>query len=446
MRKAKSLQLRVLALTVLACLGLATKAGQAQEAQDVKVYVSLMEPRIVSDTFGKRVAQRFVAIQVTIANHNEDYQYLVNDVQLELNNVFTPKSGPRFVDSAELSLLRGVAEKGQGQDTRNRVLRLFRGVGTVAAGLIGVASFGPSYPKSVAVFNGPVISAFSEAFPDYTINQMNRLNDSAYQANTLIPARHSKVMVAFIPQAIFLDKKQKEQFWNEPTSLYPNPDGTCPAKSCVDFRRVEAWLDGSHITEIVDLPPTASTAVFEVAELQKFQNAKPVVKGYIAGRFLTGTTLSLLNQEPQGLSVTLDGAPTAKRLNFIVQSDKPVAPGSVLNFELANPHGVQTLARPILYMPALPTVTAISPASGAQKGTVNVVLAGTNFIPGVTRVNVTGSGIEASPPAEVVGSSLKTTFKIAETATVGPRTVTVINPAGESAAATFTVTAAPPAP
>ncbi|HKX84952.1 MAG TPA: IPT/TIG domain-containing protein, partial [Pyrinomonadaceae bacterium] len=405
----------------------------------------VMAPQIVSDTFGKRIAQNFVAIQVTVANHNEEFQYLINDVSLNLDKVFTPAANS-YLSSAELSLLRGVAEKGQGQDTRNRTLRIFRAVGTIAAGLIGVTSFGPSYPKSVAVFNGPVISAFSEAFPDYTINQMNRLSDSAYQANTLVPAKHSKVMVAFIPQAMFLSKDQMRQFWKEPTKLYPDPSGQCSLPICVDFRRAQAWLVGNFITEVDNLPPTAATVIFEPSEIQKFQNAKPVVKGYITGRFLTGATLNLLTQDPSGLSLALEGKPTANRVSFIIQSDKPVAPGTVLNFELSNPNGLQTLARPVLYMPALPTISGISPASGLQKGNVTVTLTGTNFIPSVTRVKITGSDVDVAQPTDVDGTSLKVKFKIAANAALGSRGVTVINPAGESAPITFTVNAAPPTP
>src|SRR6185503_1122864 len=110
-------------------------------------------------------------------------------------------------------------------------------------------------PKAVAVFNGPVINAYSELYPDYTINQMNRLSDSAYKSNTLIPKQQSKVLVAFIPQGAFLTKKQRAQFWEDPTQLYPNYGGKfttdAPAANTppfVDFRRTHALVDGSLIT------------------------------------------------------------------------------------------------------------------------------------------------------------------------------------------------------
>jgi hypothetical protein len=438
--------------------------GQAAQVpvnqNEIHVFVSIMDPKVVSDTFGKRIAQRFVAIQVTIGNHNKDYQYLINDVSLDLANVFpqvasnkasaraakTGSAVPPYytLSSAELSLLRGVAEKGQGQDQRNKILRLFRGLGTVAAGLIGVASFGPSYPAAVAVFNGPVINAYSEAFPDYTINQMNRLSDSAYQANTLVPQKHSKVIVAFIPQGIFLNKEQQRKFFDDPTSLYPD-GGKCQGTSCVDFRLAEAYLDGDYITQVSNLPPTVTTAQFDASELQKFEDAKPIVKGYISGRFLTGTTISLLNQDPKGLSIALDGAPTADRVNFIIKSDRPVPPGTGLDLEVANGQGVQRYRKDIGYMPDPPTLTGISQSSGKQNTSVTVTLTGTNFIPGPgnTRVNISGSDVEVSEPTDVVGTSLKVTFKIGANAATVARNVTVVNANSASPPVTFTIAAAP---
>jgi hypothetical protein len=272
---------------------------------------------------------------------------------------------------------------------------------------------------------------------------MNRLSDSAYQANTLVPAKHSKVIVAFLPQAIFLNKELRKQFWKDPTALYA-VGNTCSIPVCVDFRKVVAWIDGSFITEIANLPPVISTAQFVTSELQKFENEKPVVKGYIAGRFLTGTSISLLNQEPKGLSIALEGTPTANRLNFIIKSDKPVPPGTRLNFEVSNAQGVQTYTKDVLYMPDPPTITAITPTSGKQNTSVTVTLTGTNFIPGAgnTRVKVSGGDIEVSEPTEVMGSSLKATFKIGEKAVVGDRNVTVINANSESAPVTFRVAAA----
>lgn len=424
----------------------------------IQVRVAPMAPQIVSDTFGKRIARNFVAIQVTIANHDREYQYLLNDVSLTIpKEIFVPQPFlPRldtasedqsgyFFSSAELSLLRGVAEKGQGQDTRNRLLRLFRGIGTIAGGLVGVAGFGPSYADAVAVFNGPVISAFSEAFPDYTINQMNRLNDSAYTANTLIPAKHSKVMVAFIPQAVFLNKSQRKLFWSDPTSLYPDSSGACRVAQCVDFRRVGAWIDGDFITEVSNMPPVVAGDQVDEAEVLKFQDEKPVVKGALLGKFLSESSIDLIDAPP-GMSITRDGDATASKINFVIKSTRPVPPNTRISFLVSNGEGNERYTKEIRYMPSPPTLTKIESATGQQGSALTYTLTGTNFTPGRTRVVISGAGVEVLEPADVLGTSLKVRLIISDSAAPGSRDLSVVNDNSQSAPKTFTITPKPSNP
>ncbi len=405
-------------------------------SEDIRVYVSVMDPQTVSDVFGKRIAQRFVALQVTIRNRDRDHQFLIHDVSLDLENVFPPgyfttreelsrtdcdkrrrdceernktRTNPRDcgscsgykyeLSSLELSLLRGVAEKGQSENGRNKLLRIFEGIGTVAAGLIGVAGFGPSYSDSIALYNGEFLAAYRHVFPDYTINQMNRLSDSAYQSNTLVPKQQARVLVAFIPQRIFLTKKQRDDFWKEPTLLF---DGD----KAVDFRRTEVAVRGSFIVELENLPVALNSVQFDDAELKKFQNDKK-----------------------------LDGTPSHKRLNFIIESDKPVAPDTPLTFEVSSDQSVQTLTRRIHYTPDLPTITDIDKKEGeSNTPALEVEITGTNFVPGKTRVLVSGTGVKVPDNSvEVLGSTkLKATFTIDKNADPTERKVTVKNPRGES--------------
>lgn len=470
-----------------ACLAPAHALAQSQK-EDIRVYVSVLDSKTVSDVFGSRIGDRFVAIQVTITNRNEQFQYLLHDVSLDLKKIFVqcastpdaktlayaesapntrnerderqeadPKKRddkkplvraalnpvvgncddtafPYEISSLELSLMRGVAEKGQGQDKRNKILRLFRGVGTVAAGLIGVATFGPSFAESVAVFNGPVLSAYTDVWPDYTINQMNRLNDSAYKSNTLVPKQQSKVLVAFIPQRMFLTKAQRKQFKDDPTSLFNE----------IDFRRTVAVVDGNFVAELKNLPPLVTSVQFEASELAKFQSSAPEVKGYVVGRFLQGSKISLLNQTPKGLSVEVDGTPTESRLNFIVKATDPVPPDTSLNFEVSNDHGVQTYSKAIGYVMARPTVTGIDEKEAAQGTDIDVTITGTNFVPGATTIKFpSGSRIRATIN-EVTSTTITATFSIDGKAPVRANNIKVANANADSAEpVTFTVTKAP---
>jgi hypothetical protein len=487
------------ALVLALCASLVPAHGQAggspaqiRLSDYLKVYVGVIDPRIVQDVFGKRVAQRFVAIQVTIANQNKDYQFLIHDVSLDLKQVFgrefsnslrvdsqkqcdvckagcMERSAPigsetpeekdgRIADcedecanscrpdkfelsSLELSLIRGVAEKGQGEDSRNKVLRYFRAFGSIAAGFIGVASFGPSYPKAVAIFNGPVISAYSELYPDYTINQMNRLNDSAYKSNTLVPRQQAKVIVAFIPQAIFLNKEQRKKFWDDPTTLYPDY-ASGRTTGTVDFRKAQALVDGSFIVEVENLPPQVTGINITPEEALNFLGARPVVKGYVLGKFLEGAEIDLTNA-PEGMDVALDGEPKENKLFFTITSDRPVPRGTTLNFHVFNAAGSQNFAKQVSYTPPVPTLEAAEPDAGAP-GTaeLEVTLAGNNFVAGVTKVSAPeGSGVEVlSEPEVESATSLKVKLKIASG--VAPGTVVklkVLNGTTQSNEVDFTV-------
>jgi hypothetical protein len=88
-----------------------------------------------------------------------------------------------------------------------------------------------------------------------------------------------------------------------------------------------------------------------------------------------------------------------------------------------------------------PTVTALNPASGSQGQSLAVTVSGSNFVSGATCS--VGAGITVTSCAYGSASQLTANLVIAASAAVGPRTVTVTNPDGQSGslAAAFTVSA-----
>jgi hypothetical protein len=235
------------------------QAVQQMNEEYVKLYRTIMTPKNVADAFGSRIAHRYIAMQITVANRSHDYQWLIQDASVQLGKLFYDlqvKSGKcsenlslliqslqnepnpnLMVSSADLAVLRGVAEKGQSLDPRNVVIRSLTGAGIIAAGLIGVTDLGHSFAPAVAGFNGPFINAIKEVFPDYTVGQLNRLNDSAYLANTVVAKQQAKVIVIFIPQPYLLTRKQQKQYYKDPESVY----------GCPDLRLLEANVDGNFI-------------------------------------------------------------------------------------------------------------------------------------------------------------------------------------------------------
>jgi hypothetical protein len=414
---------------------LSTAAGLSDVQVSIRVYRSIIDPRNAADIFGRRIARRFLVFQLNITNRNRDYQFLIQDLSMDLSHVYpVPKekgAGPSFtgrqeLSSVELSLLRGVAEVGQSEDRRNSLLRTLRGVGNVAAGLIGIARFGKSYAPSVAVWNGPVLSAYSDIFPDYTVNQMNRLNDSAYSANTIVPKQQSKVVTVFLPQAILLTADQQKAFWKDSTSLWDE----------VDLRRIVFYVDGGFITNVSDLAPTLTSAVIDATDMKNFQNDKPEVKGSISGKYLSGADIKLLNTDLPGVSVRVDGTPTDQKLDFIVNSTLPVAPGKVLKLAVSKKgqDGVKETDVAITYSAAAPTLKAdpISLTQGDQDKVAT--LTGTNFLPGSTQVVISSAdGVTVGSVDVKSSTSLEAKVTVTATASTSNRQITVVTPGGSSA-------------
>jgi hypothetical protein len=424
------------ALPAVTAAAVAPAAAAAPEKSDqqkyIRVYRAVIDPLSVSDIFGRRIAKRFVVIQVTVANTSPDYQYLIHDVSLDVSKMLNITGGYRM-SSADLTLLRGVAEKGQNLDPRNVTLRILRGAGTVAAGLIGVARFGKSYAPAVAMWSGPLVSAYETVFPDYTINEMNRLNDSAYAANALVPKQQSKVMAAFIPQAIFMSPDQQKAFWKDPTSI----------QNAIDWRLLSVLVDGDLITNISDVAPALTSATIDANEMKNFQADKPEVKGSISGKYLTGTEIKLLNSDLPGVAIRVDGTPSDQKVDFIVNSNLPVAPGKVLKLGVSKKgqDAVKETDVAITYSSAAPTLTKVDLPSLTQGDQDKVItLTGTNFLPSATQVLIAPTdGVTVASVDVKSSTSLEAKATVTSTAPTSGRQITVVTLGGSSSGLALTI-------
>src|SRR5205823_10436363 len=84
---------------------------------------------------------------------------------------------------------------------------------------------------------------------------------------------------------------------------------------------------------------------------------------------------------------------------------------------------------------SVPALTAISPATGVIGTTVPVTLTGSNLSGANLNLGagVTATGVIATP------SQITATLTIAATAPIGPQTISVTTPAGDSGPVAFTV-------
>ncbi len=113
-------------------------------------------------------------------------------------------------------------------------------------------------------------------------------------------------------------------------------------------------------------------------------------------------------------------------------------------FEKANPSTQISAVTRTVIVTATPTLTTVSPNTGAQGAAVAVTLTGTGFVTGATNVAVSGSDVAVSAVSVSSTTSLTATFTLGSSAALSGRTVTVTTGAGTSGSQTFTVVLAAP--
>jgi len=422
----------------------------------IRLTRSLLAPKNVADTFGRRIAKRYIAMQITVANRNGDYQWMITDASLDLSRLIKymqseSRCGTRAaslkailaeqakpvpnptVTGSDLTILRGVAEKGQFQDPRNLTLRVLQGSGTIAASLLGVTTFGPAFAPAVAAFNGPLVSAYQRVFPDLTVNQLNRLNDSAYMANSIVNKQSPKVLVIFVPSSLLLDKSEQGKFYRDPYSVF--------STGCTDLRLLDATVDGHFVTRL-DVAPLISSVSIEGSEATKFGTDNFKVTGMITGRFLDGSTLAL-SGAPAGLVITPVGKVTEERRGFELSSPKPLTPSSAFTIE-AQKSGSSAgrFAITANYSPGRPLIAAVggvAPASVRQGEQAILEITGTNFLPDASVRFSNETGLTLGDVEYVATSKLRLTVAVAAGTSAGVREFVVQTAGGSTGKATIAV-------
>ena len=253
----------------------------------IAVHRNLIVPKEASDDFGYRLGQRFIVYKVSVTNTSSTLQYSIADISVNLKNILTmlgavpdPTTGkyPRFLASGnDLSLLRGIPEKGQDYDPRNMTLHILQGIGSTAGAVSGLTPFSDVMGPAVADFNGAFLQAFIGIAPDHTATQLNRLSDMAFSPNNLIDKNQTKTYAVFIPESLFLDRSDQKVFWEEPRKLlniYP-------------FDQVDVCVAGQLLT-----PAATTTSPSFTPD---------------AGNISPTTTISLTATSADAIYYTIDG-------------------------------------------------------------------------------------------------------------------------------------------
>lgn len=220
---------------------------------DVACSFSVMQWKETSDNFGRRVANQYVALQVTVRNLNTQNEYIVHDIQIAVDTGLNRAQFGRFEAARDKLVVRNVAQRGQSEDRRNVIINTLQAVGAIAGGASTAVTEGLSgtseaqdMAAAVAIFQGPFITGVTNIFPDHTIEHINHINDLAFSASstskTIVPIQGS------VPLVTFLSQKPLEQLpfahcgtsvrkkqWYRPFSGASEPDSDDPGASLYRF-------------------------------------------------------------------------------------------------------------------------------------------------------------------------------------------------------------------
>src|SRR5262249_543453 len=97
---------------------IASKLAVVAQNDDVVCSISLLSWREASDVFGKRIANQYGVVQVTVRNTDPDHEFLLHQLDFWFGDTL------QFFATRDRKIARGVAEKGQVVDPRNLTVRI----------------------------------------------------------------------------------------------------------------------------------------------------------------------------------------------------------------------------------------------------------------------------------------------------------------------------------
>ena len=202
----------------------------------------------------------------------------------------------------------------------------------------------------------------------------------------------------------------------------------------VNLRLTSGAGTSAPATFTVNTPPPTFTSI---APASGFQGATVPVT-LTGTNFFAGSTVATNNPgiAVGGVSVVSETQITA---SFAIAANANLGAANVTVTTL----GGTTSAVSFTVAPPPPTLTSVSPASGAQAASVPLTLTGASFLTGAT-VATGNPGITVNNVSVTSSTQITATFTIAANAATGPANITVTTANGTSAPVTFAVTPPPP--
>lgn len=193
--------------------------------------------------FGDEIANNYAVVEVNISNKSPDAALIIHGIFIDYSN--WPLSGmsqndleahergmssgphadyqgsnrPSQVASVEYRVARGQLLDAQMWTKRNFILRAL----TLAGSLASAYTFSLNETgiiKGITQASGVGIPGLATAWPDSTVDQLNRVSDFGYRANRVVPREGAEVVVCFFPIDRFLTLGFRKLFLKSPALFF----------------------------------------------------------------------------------------------------------------------------------------------------------------------------------------------------------------------------------
>jgi hypothetical protein len=202
-----------------------------------------------------------------------------------------------------------------------------------------------------------------------------------------------------------------------------------------------SWLASGFV--VGDNPEPTLASVFPTTG-KRLQTLDIVFRGT---NFVGGVTDVILPLGFTKNSLSIDSA-TGLTVNATISSTAPTGERTMIVRNGLPGGGIDSLPAAFVVTNPAPTLTSVNPTSGKRSQSLPVVLRGTNFIPASVPSFGGGGGVTISSVNVDSVRQMTLNITIADTATLGPRSITVTNPTpggGTSSSVAFSINMAPPA-
>lgn len=327
-------------------------AGGTQGAPGVSCSQALLDRKEASDIFGKRIAHMYLAVQVNLRNLSREFDFVLQDVRLVMDDNVSVASRTR-------PLVRAVAEKGQVLDGRNIMVAAISAVGSIAGGLAASSLFTKDFARATNIFQGPFRTAIVGAFPDFTVSQLNRVNDHSLAAEgIIIPKDAPATVVAFASQRIFLSQTERDEFIQRRTIQKKDRAALLPYQN-----RIRVLIAGSHVERVNLTQPTLAS----IAPSAALQGTKPELT--LAGTNLDKVSKLRLRKGPGTSASDADIKVGESNRQATASMTLAALPADTYNVYLVGPSGneIVTSAK-FTVEEALPKLSSATPACLKARG------------------------------------------------------------------------------